>query len=469
MLPKARHSGQTTIRASHGGNSALPAKDLVLRWLFPATDGPVTPLSEPRTILGRGEDCGTVLPGAEVSRHHAEIHRNGPLAILCDKGSRNGSFVNGIAVREAPLGAGDVVRLGEWVGVVVDFARDAPFAFGSIAPGLFGGPKLRMALEPVLRAAKSDLSVVIEGETGTGKEVVARAIHAESGRQGAFLAVNCAALPEGIAEAELFGYRRGAFTGAERASSGHFRAAEGGTLLLDEIADVPLALQAKILRVLEQREVLPLGESQAVPVDIRIIAAAQGSLESAVAGKTFRADLFARVEGITVKLPALRDRIEDVPYLFARLLHEMSGGQPPAVDPRLVERLCLYDWPLNVRELVTLVRRLLVVHSNEAKLKTEHLPSRMLRDRSSMSGDPSLGDAARLATPPSEPRNQAERDELDFARLIEALRSHAGNVSRAASALGLSRQRAYRLIQARPDVALGDLRDSESKPSKGAM
>ena len=466
MSPEARHSGQTTIQASKGGDSALPAKDLAVRWLFPVTDGPATPLSEPRTVLGRGEDCGTVLPGAEVSRHHAEIDRKGPLAILRDRGSRNGSFVNGIAVRETPLGAGDVVRLGEWVGVVVDFSRATRLTFGSIAPGLFGGPKLRAVLEPVLRAAKSDLSVVIEGETGTGKEVVARAIHAESGRQGAFLAVNCAALPQGIAEAELFGYRRGAFTGAERASLGHFRSANGGTLLLDEIADVPLALQAKILRVLEQREVLPLGDSQAVPVDIRVIAAAQGSLESAVAEKAFRADLFARIEGITVKLPALRERIEDVPYLFARLLHELSGGQPPAVDPRLVERLCLYDWPLNVRELVTLVRRLLVVHSHEAKLKTEHLPDRMLRDRSS--SDPPTLDSGHLTTQPSEPRNQAERDELDFARLIQALRSHAGNVSRAAAALGLSRQRAYRLIQARPDVDLEELRDSESNSGKGA-
>jgi transcriptional regulator with PAS, ATPase and Fis domain len=408
-----------------------------------------------------------VLPGAEVSRHHAEICRNGPIAILRDRRSRNGSYLNGIALHEAPLGAGDVVRLGEWVGVVVALARDTPFAFGTIAPGLFGGPKLRAVLEPVLRAARSDLSVVIEGETGTGKEVVARAIHAESGRQGAFLAINCAALPEGMAEAELFGYRRGAFTGAEWTSLGHFRAANGGTLLLDEIADIPLALQAKILRVLEQREVLPLGESQAVPIDIRVIAAAQGSLESAVAEKAFRADLFARVEGITVKLPALRERIEDVPYLFARLLHELSGGQPPAVDPRLVERLCLYDWPLNVRELVTLVRRLLVVHGHEAKLKTEHLPARMLRDRTS--GSPPTLDVGHLATPPSEPRNQAERDELDFARLIQALRSHAGNVSRAAAALGLSRQRAYRLIQARPDVDLEDLRDSQSNSDKGAL
>ena len=470
MLPSARHAGQTTVRAQSGEKSALAVTDLAVRWLFPSTDGPVTPLSGPRTVLGRGEDCGTALPGAEISRHHAEIYRNGPLAILRDLGSRNGSFVNGVALREAPLAMGDVIRLGEWIGVVVDFARDnaTRFAFGTIAPGVIGGPKLRAALQPVLRAAKSDLPIVLEGETGTGKEVVARAIHVESGRRGGFLAVNCAALPEGIAEAELFGYRRGAFTGAERASLGHFRAAAGGTLLLDEIADVSPALQAKILRVLEQHEVLPLGESQPVAVDMRIIAAAQGSLESAVAEKTFRADLFARIEGVTVRLPALRERIEDVPYLFARLLHELGGGQPPPVDPRLVERLCLYDWPLNVRELVTLVRRLLVIHGHEGILKTDQLPARMLRDRASKPGSLPSPDPPHPAESPSEPRDQAERDELDFARVIEALRIHAGNVSKAAAATGLSRQRAYRLIQARPDVDLEDLRAAESKSDEGA-
>jgi transcriptional regulator with PAS, ATPase and Fis domain len=217
--------------------------------------------------------------------------------------------------------------------------------------------------------------------------------------------------------------------------------------------------------VLEQHEVLPLGESLPVAVDIRIISAAQGSLEAAVAEKTFRADLLARIEGITVTLPPLRERIEDVPYLFARLLHELSGGQPPAVDPRLVERLCLYDWPLNVRELVTLVRRLLVVHGHEAILKAAHLPSRMLRDRSSLSSKPPSRDPVREQ--PSGPRDQAERDELDFTRLIEELRSHAGNVSKAAAASGLSRQRAYRLIQARPDVDLGALRTAEANPDEG--
>jgi hypothetical protein len=457
MLSKARHAGQTTLGAAGGKDSEAPGDALGLRWLFPATDGPVTPLMARRLVLGRGDDCGTVLPGAEISRYHAEIIQNGPLAILRDLDSKNGSFVNGRPARETPLGPGDVVRLGEWVGVVMaDGAEGSgPRHWGTIVPGLYGGPRLQQAVAPALRAAKSDLPVIIEGETGTGKELVARAIHVESGRRGAFLALNCAALPEGLVEGELFGYRRGAFTGADRANPGHFRAADGGTLLFDEVCELALPLQAKILRVIEQREVLSLGESQAVRVDTRVLVAAQSSLEQAVAAGSFRADLHARLDGVTVRLPPLRERIEDVPYLFARFLHESSGGHPPGVDPLLVERLCLYDWPLNVRELLTLVRRLLVLYGHERSLKLDFLPSRL---RGLPAG------AAR-----SEPLDQDERDDADYARLVEALRGHAGNVSRAATAVGISRQRAYRLMQARPELGPDDFRANPSKPDEGAQ
>jgi transcriptional regulator with AAA-type ATPase domain len=464
MLSRARHPGQTTLSTSKQREPSGQEQNLAVRWVFPATDGPLTSLAGSPVVVGRGEDCGTVLRGGEISRCHAEIYRSHPLVILRDLGSRNGSFVNGRAVAEAPLGPRDVVRLGEWVGVVVEVHRDggADFSFGTVAPGLYGGPKLKAALEPALRAAKSELSVVIEGETGTGKEVVARAIHAESGRTGSFLALNCAAIPEGLAEGELFGYRRGAFTGADRANPGYFRAAHGGTLLLDEVCDLPLALQAKILRALERREVVSLGEPQPVPVDTRIVAAAQESLEEAVAHKTFRSDLFARLDGISVRLPALRERIEDVPYLFARLSHEGSGGRPPGVDPLLIERLCLYDWPLNVRELSTLVRRLLVLHGHEQSLRLEHLPRRVRDPEARASGN--AADPAGSATPAAEPRAQVERDDFDFARLVGALRRCAGNVSRAAAAVGMSRQRAYRLMQARPDLDLDEIRASEGEP-----
>jgi DNA-binding NtrC family response regulator len=230
-------------------------------------------------------------------------------------------------------------------------------------------------------------------------------------------------------------------------------------LLLDEVCDLPLALQAKILRVLERHEVVSLGEPQPAQVDTRIVSAAQEALEAAVARKAFRPDLQARLDGITVRLPALRERIEDVPYLFARLLQDGSGGRPPGVDPLLIECLCLHDWPLNVRELATLVRRLLVLHSHEQSLRLEHLPKR-LRDPSTRAGA-SAGDQAANADAPADARAQVERDDFDFARLLAALRRCSGNVSRAAAEVGMSRQRAYRLMQARPDLDLDEMRASD--------
>ncbi len=444
-----------------------------IRWVFPL-DGQVsgrrpsaglpdgcrvTPLSQTRVSIGRDDACDTVLPGDETSRHHAEVQKVGPVHVLRDLGSRNGIHRNGVKVPEAPLDVGDVIRLGGWVGVVVlvPAYEGPPQGPQLIAPGLFGGPTLAAAVGPARRAAASDLPIIVQGETGTGKERAARAIHEWSGREGPFLAVNCAALAESLAEGELFGYRRGAFTGADRASPGHFRAANGGTLLLDEIIELPLALQAKVLRVLEEREVLPLGESSAVPVDVRVIAAAQMPLDQAVKEGRFRADLFARLEGLVISLPPLRERLEDVPPLFMRFLSDGSDSRPPSVEPKLIEQLCLYDWPFNVRELALTVRRLLVLDGHRPVLGRVHLPPRILS-----AGGP------RVASQPPEPartlaqraiasRRGATADEVEA--LAQALRDARGNVAQAAAALGITRQRAYRLMDARLDVDLDDLRE----------
>ena len=235
--------------------------------------------------------------------------------------------------------------------------------------GYWAGPTLLAALEPARLVAASNLPIVVQAETGSGKEGAARAIAAWSGRTGPFVAVNCAALPEAMAEGELFGYRRGAFSGAERAHAGFLRAAEGGTLLLDEIAELSLPIQAKLLRAVEQREVVPLGESTPVAIDVRFLAAAQSPLPQAVEEKRFRGDLLARLDGLTVRLPALRERVEEIPFLFAKLVEQHCGSAaPPRLDPLLVERLCAHDWPFNVRELALLVRRLLALHPGAAVL-----------------------------------------------------------------------------------------------------
>jgi DNA-binding NtrC family response regulator len=422
-------------------------------WVYPELPGRLTPLPVGRTVLGRDFASDIRLPGDETSRQHAEIVRESAMVVLRDLDSTNGVYVDGRRVSRAPLVPGSVIRIGDWLGVVVRLdggARPGP-AFTKLGPGYFGGPQTLAAVEPLQRAAATDLAVIVEGETGTGKEGVARAAHEWSGRTGPFVAVNCAALPEALAEGELFGYRKGSFTGADRSNDGYFRAAHGGTLFLDEIADLSPSVQPKLLRVLEQREVTPLGETRAVPVDVRVVVATQTPLESAVREKRFRADLLARLDGLRVRLLPLRSRVEEVPYLFTRLLGASLGGRPaPALDAAFVERLCCYDWPLNVRELANLARRLVALHGKERALKRSHLVE--LDERESVT----KGDGAPLPTgaaagQPS-PRAAAVRakavrelaaltpDQLEERlRIIRALDQCAGSQTEAARVLHLTR------------------------------
>jgi transcriptional regulator with PAS, ATPase and Fis domain len=425
------------------GNTTHPDDDSVeaqgrpqswLRWVFPE---PSVVLLEHGLVIGRDADCGIRLQGRGVSRRHAELHRQGPIFALRDLGSTNGVFLNGRSVQHGPVSPRSVLRIGEHVGVF-DEHVGAPAKFREIATGLFGGGEMEAALAPALRAAKSDISILVIGATGTGKELVARAIHEFSGRKGSLHALNCAALPSELAEAELFGYRKGAFTGAERPSVGHFRAADRGTLFLDEIADLPLPLQAKLLRVVAEGAVSPLGETATVRVDVRVVAAAQHSLRDSVAAQRFREDLYVRLAGLTVVLPALRDRPADVAQLFMHFVDEYSGGRPPKIDSKLIERLCLHDWPGNVRELEQLARRLLAVHGLEPVLRLSFVPStsfsQALHERDS-------------SVPPN--AELVDRREHDIQQLALALRRTQGKVGLAAALLGFSRQRAYRLLAGR--------------------
>jgi hypothetical protein len=400
------------------------------------------PLNGIRTRFGRGSDCQVVLGGAEASRHHAEIARIGPVYVVRDLGSRNGTFLNGKRVSEAPFDAGSLLRMGDWLGYARPGLGCADEGFAMQGLDLWGGPVLRDAVAPARATAASTLPIIIEGETGTGKELVARAIHAWSGRSGPLVAVNCAALPESLAEGELFGYRRGAFTGAERASAGYFRAAHEGTLLLDEICDLPLALQVKLLRVLEQREVTPLGESTPVAVDVRVLAAAQEPLHAAVARKCFRADLYARLDGLTVRLPPLRERIEDIAGLLARFVAEQRPHAELQLTTNARETLYLYDWPFNVRELRSLAQRLALLSTEGGLVHRSDLPERM-RSR---------------ATSPASDAPAQEGSASELTRFVAALREHEGNVTKAARAAKISRMRAYRLLRANPRIDVASFR-----------
>ncbi len=400
------------------------------------------------TRFGRGADCQVVLAGGEASRHHAEISRVGPVYVIRDLGTRNGTSDDGKRVAEAPLVPGAVVRMGEWLACAREAAGPEPAAadFSAQGPALWGSQILRAAVAPAHSAAASKLPIILEGETGTGKEVVARAIHSWSGRGGPFVAVNCAALPEALAEGELFGYRRGAFTGAERANAGFFRAAHGGTLLLDEICDLPLPLQVKLLRVLEQQEVVPLGEATPVPVDVRVLAAAQEPLGNAVAQRRFRADLYARLDGLTVRLPPLRERIEDVVALLELFVAEHRPGLKLQLTANALETMLLYDWPFNVRELRLLGQRLSLLLAQQASIHRRELPERM---------------RPRLPSAPDSSASPQDVAAGALASLLAALRAHRGNVTRAAQAAGISRMRAYRLMNAHPKIDVATFREGE--------
>ncbi len=448
----------TTITQAVSGPATAPAQALSIAWRYPHSGVPPVALKsdgDGEITLGRDPGCAVQLGGHDVSRRHAVLRAGAAgMTTIADLGSRNGVRINGRPTPLAQLGPQDVLRLGGWIGVVTATPGDVV----EIAPGFWGGEALAAALAPMRRVAATDLPVVIEGETGTGKERVADALHRWSGRQGSFIAVNCAALPEALAEAELFGYRRGAFTGADRASPGFFRSADRGTLLLDEVSDLPLPLQAKLLRVLEEHEVQPLGEARPVPIDVRVVVAGQQSLMDAVRAGRFRSDLLARLDGLTVRLPTLRQRREDVLPLFARLLEAAAAERVPAFESDLAERLCIYDWPFNVRELVLLVRRLLAVHGSGVTLTAQHLPERMTEGLAVAAAPAPAGaqPTPRLAPVcgPAEP--------VQLPALIAALRAAGGNVARAAAMLGISRQRAYRLMTGQ-GVDLDSLRSDGEK------
>ena len=433
-------------------------------WVYPEHGKVTSP--EARHVIGRADTCQTVLAGSKISREHAEVTPVGSAFAIRDMGSRNGVSVNGTVIGSATsLSDGDVVRLGEWIGVVVKGVDEGQGAFGEIAPGLLGGHKLRAALAPVRKIVERGLPLVIEGQTGTGKERVARALHAWSKRKGEYVGVNCAAIPHELAEAELFGHAKGAFTGADRARPGYFRQADQGTLLLDEFLELPPKTQAKLLRVLEEWEVQPIGESRAEKIDVLVLAATQAPLAQVVEAGQLRNDLVARLGVITLHLPALEERREDIVPLFRFFVREEAGAER-ALDPELVERLCLQRFRQNVRELEWLARAMVTMHDEAAVLGLEHLPPQYRQDAASRSASggvqaPPAQKASRYPAPPpaaSGAEAVPDDDDVLFEQLVRALDEHNGVVLRAADALGITRQKAYRMLSKRPDFELGNVR-----------
>jgi two-component system response regulator HydG len=301
--------------------------------------------------------------------------------------------------------------------------------------GLVGrSAAMRSLYDRIERVGDSQATVLVEGESGTGKELVARAVHDCSPRRhGPFVAVNCAALSPALLESELFGHERGAFTGAHARRQGRFEAAEGGTLLLDEIGEMEPGLQAKLLRALEEREIVRVGSNEPVPVDVRVVAATNRSLRARVDEGTFRADLFYRLNVVRLVLPPLRERAEDIPELVGAFLDDLAerhGCERPGVEPRLLDRLRALAWPGNVRELRNCVETMLLTCRGDA-LGPDDLPAEL-------AGRP---------RPPAQGLSMRPIADVERELIANTLKELAGNRARAAEALGISARTLYRRIK----------------------
>jgi len=303
-------------------------------------------------------------------------------------------------------------------------------------PGLIAqSPAMHAVLDLVARVAPTDATVLIEGESGTGKEVIAKAVHHASKRAARpFVAVNCGAVPEPLLESELFGYVRGAFTGAAASKLGLFEEADGGTLFLDEIAETPAALQVKLLRALQSGEVRRLGATQAATIDVRVIAATNGDLATRISQGTFREDLFYRLNVIHVMLPPLRDRREDIPALAEHFLGRAADklGRALRLSPDALERLLRYPWPGNVRELENAMERAAIL-TRTGSVEPDDLP-------------PHVSAGLQLGPSPALPKQitlaDAERDHI-----LQTLERFGGNHSGAAEALGIGRTTLWRKLK----------------------
>lgn len=304
-------------------------------------------------ILGRDSSLfsGALLDDANLSRRHAELRRERGRWWLRDLGSRNGTFVDGDRVEgERALEPGAVIRIGA---TLLLYAHVAPPGCerAEVAPSLVGVSDALCSVRRAIElAAGRQRAVLVTGETGTGKELVAAALHQRSGRPGKLVAVNCAALAEGTLASELFGHVRGAFTGASSDRPGLFRAAHQGTLLLDELGEMPAGLQAQLLRGLETGRVRPVGASEDLAVDVLVVGATNRDLVAEVSAGRFRADLYARLGQWLIHLPPLRERREDLPYLIRHLAAQAGAGER-AMSIELAEALHVHPWPLNVRGL----------------------------------------------------------------------------------------------------------------------
>ena len=414
----------------------------------------ISPLPERGAVtLGRDDDCDIRIDNRSVSRRHAILHL-GPVLRIQDLGSVNGTFVRDgrlpadtiatqplrkLSRETIEIAVGERVSLGS-IPIVVRRQASDPASERRGAPDapVVRDPAMLGLYEQLTRAARSPISVLLLGETGVGKEVLARALHDRSPRaRGPFLELHCAALPPSLLESELFGHEKHAFTGANQARAGLLESADGGTVFLDEIGELPIAVQAKLLRVLETHKVLRIGGRSARQLDVRFVAATNRELETEIARGGFRQDLYFRLNGISLEIPPLRARVAEIAPLAGSFLAAAAAmldrSQPFQLSPEALRHLESYAWPGNVRELRNAIERAAVLASGDVIMPADlprnvtQLVSRA-RPQAAVEPDP----AVRVDASPT-PQGATERE-----RILDALQQTAGNQTRAARLLGIS-------------------------------
>jgi DNA-binding NtrC family response regulator len=411
-------------------------------------------------IVGTGKDSDVELDDSTVSRSHCKIQSTSEGYIVTDLESTNGTYVDGVRVRSAFLSPKSVLAVGNTeiqFEPIEERVPIEPSSFHRLGDIVGRSEKIREVFGIIEKIAPTNSTVVIEGETGTGKEVVARTVHELSNRQEEpFVVFDCGAVPDNLIESELFGHEKGSFTGATMSREGVFQAADGGTIFLDELGELNLELQPKLLRVLEQREVRPVGANKPIPVDVRVIAATNRDLEQEVDAGRFREDLFYRLSVVRLFLPPLRERVEDIPLLVEHFLDAEDFNrdaddlqQLKGLSSDALEAMEAYDWPGNVRELLNVIERA-CSFAETSTIRAEDLPQHLLDNENPIKLDhPEDSAKERWAEVPEKeklhekPFKEAKSEwianfEEDY--IFDTLFRHDGNISAAARTADIDRK-----------------------------
>ncbi len=434
--------------------------------------------------LGAMEENDICLDDDTVSRLHCRIYVDGDQYMIEDLGSTNGTFVNRVRIREAWLHPSHVVTLGKTeirFSPVDERVRIVPSERDRFGDIVGRERRMREIYSILEKISPTDATVVIEGETGTGKDVVARSIHGASRRKdGPFMVFDCGAVPENLIESELFGHEKGSFTGAHTTRQGVFELGHGGTVFLDELGELQLDLQPKLLRVLEQREIKRVGGTKPIKVDVRIVAATNRNLEEEVRAGRFREDLFYRLTVVRIKLPSLRERKEDVRLLARHFLdhgnfnRDKSGNKRIAnLAPGVLDRLTEYEWPGNVRELHNVIERA-VSFSETDTIELADLPEHIAWPRGAVPGPVDAPTDHAIALPDMRPsadpriaegtfKDAKERWIASFERdyIASLLKKNNGNISHAAREAEIDRKYFRKLMKKYAITAQDDAGDDD--------